>query len=284
MASKEADGSGADDDVIMIKPFVVTGSKVESSGFELDFSSLQNLSWEINITLQIGGANTISDSTLNKSGIDPSGKGDIGTYLVRKDPDTGEWKIVGKSNGVTTQHAFVNGIQGTLGRHAELGGLHMPRDVTEFTLFNNPSNGFFADVWEAGTDKLGITSDPARALAGILQGVQESGQTVSWIAHSQGGAIFAEAMNFAGGNLSNNSVTFHAGANNHWATSGIAAGVGVQVNGYYFSPWDLVPNVVGLNGNPLSMVGALFATPLLFTNNYSPHTAPNSTWRPWDWD
>jgi len=230
----------------------------------------------------IGGIGSVLKGALNlvapnSGGIDPSGKGDIGTYLVRQNA-AGDWVIVGKTNGVTTAHAYVNGILGTLGRHAELGGKHMPKGVTEFTLFNNPSKGFFRDIWETTMDKLGFTSAPAMALAGVLQGVQASGQSVEWVAHSQGGAIFSEAMRYAGGDLSANSVTFNAGANNHWVTNGIAADVGVQVRGYYYSSWDAVPNVIGMNGNPFSMLGSVLASPLLFTDNHSPHTAPTPGW------
>ncbi len=218
----------------------------------------------------------------NNAGIDPNCAGEIGTYLVRQNA-AGEWIIVGKTNGVTTANAYVNGILEDLGRHAQLGGIHIQArfgaGVKEFTLFNNPSKGFFRDIWETTLDKLGFTSAPAMELAGVLQGVQASGQSVEWIAHSQGGAIFSEAMRFAGGSLSANSVTFNAGANNHWVTNSIAADVGVQVRGYYYSSWDAVPNVIGMNGNPFSMVGSVLAAPLLFTDEHSPHTAPTSGWR-----
>jgi hypothetical protein len=208
--------------------------------------------------------------------VDPSGKGDIGTYLVRQNA-AGEWVIAGKTNGVTTKYAFVNGITGELGRHAYLGGKHLQtrfgKGVTEFTLFNNPTHGALADIWETTMDKLGFTSAPAKALAGVLQAIQASGQSVEWIAHSQGGAIFSEAMRYAGGDLSANSVTFDAGANNHWVTNSIAADVRVNVHGYYYSSWDAVPNVIGFNGNPVSMVGSTLASPLLWTNeDLSPHT------------
>lgn len=151
--------------------------------------------------------------------------------------------------------------------------------MKEFTLFNNPSKGFLRDGWETMMDKLGFTSAPAGALAGVMQGIQASGNSVQWIAHSQGGAIFAEAMSYAGGSLGANSVTFNAGANNHWVTNSIASSVGVQVGGYNYSSWDLVPNVIGMNGNPFSMLGSVLAAPLLFTDDHSPHTAPTLGWR-----
>ena len=47
----------------------------------------------------------------------------------------------------------------TLGRHIELGTLHLPNVVTEFTLFDNPSHGFFADIIETAKDKPGFSSE-----------------------------------------------------------------------------------------------------------------------------
>jgi hypothetical protein len=89
-------------------------------------------------------------------------------------------------------------------------------------------------------------------------------------------------MRYAGGNLSANSVTFNAGANNHWVTNDIAADAGVAVRGYHYSSWDVVPNLIGTNGNPVSMLGSMLAAPLLFTP-YSTHTAPPSGGWPRRW-
>jgi hypothetical protein len=43
---------------------------------------------------------------------------------------------------VKTEYTFDNEIMGTLGRHIELGTLHLPKGVTQFSLFNNPSHWF----------------------------------------------------------------------------------------------------------------------------------------------
>lgn len=211
-------------------------------------------------------------------------KGDIGTYLVRKDPQSGKWKVVDKTTGVDTDYGYVNGILGSLNDHAELGGRHMEmlpggERITEYTLFNNPSRGFFADAWETLRDKLGFTTAPARALAGVLQDVQSSGKIVHWVAHSQGGAIFAEGMRRAGGDLSANSVTFNAGANNKTVTDRIAASVGVQVKAYIHSPFDAVPNVIGGNGNIITIPTSLLALPTLFIPGMSSHTVPTPSYR-----
>jgi hypothetical protein len=70
---------------------------------------------------------------------------------------------------------------------------------------------------------------------------------------------------------------FQCRCNNSWVTNEIAASVGVRVNGYNASPWDAVPNVIGLNGNPFALIGSIVAAPLLWTGS-SPHTAPRSDW------
>lgn len=111
--------------------------------------------------------------------------------------------------------------------------------------------------------------------------MQLRGENVNWVAHSQGGVIFAEAVRFNGGNLSMNSVAFHSGANNERVTNYILdkANINKQYRGqttqYNNSPFDFVPNVIGLNGNLLEMLGSTVAIPLLFMGPaVSPHTLP----------
>jgi RHS repeat-associated protein len=219
----------------------------------------------------------------NFSLFDAYGKGDMATYNVVHDPKTRVNVITGRSNGITTDTAFGNGILGTLQRHADLGKKHIDyarrSSVSEFTLVNNPSQGFLRDGLETFSDKLGTSSEQARFTAGLMRQVSDSGKNVTWVVHSQGGAVFSEAMRIAGGGLSGNSVHFHAGANNRWVTNNIAGQVGVRVNGYSYSAWDAVPNLIGLNGSPISIAGSILASPLLFSGR-SPHSAPTSGWKP----
>jgi hypothetical protein len=116
-----------------------------------------------------------------------------------------------------------------------------------------------------------------------LGDVQKGDHTVSWVAHSQGGVIFSEAVRFNGGNLSKNSVVFHAGANNQLMTNFILdkANINEQYPGqtttYLNSPWDLVPNIVGLNTlNPIKITGSLLVVPSVIFGDplSSPHTLP----------
>jgi hypothetical protein len=47
---------------------------------------------------------------------------------------------------------------------------------------------------------------------------------------------------------------------------------------YLNSPWDLVPNIIGLNTlNPIKIIGSIIAAPTLFMGPaVSPHTLPYS--------
>ena len=92
---------------------------------------------------------------------------------------------------------------------------------------------------------------------------------------------FSEAVRFNGSDLSQNSVVFHAGANNRMVTNSILDEANInkqqpkQITIYQDSPWDFVPNVIGLNGNPFEMLGSTLAIPLLFMGpTVSPHTLP----------
>jgi hypothetical protein len=186
----------------------------------------------------------------------------------------------------------VNGITGNLESHADLGVKHLQdlfgEGVTSFTLFNIPTTGFWGDVATAGLEKLGFNTDAVRSLAGVLGNVQDyngaTGQpSVQWVAHSGGGAAFAQALNFLSGSygdLSMNTVTFDAGANNALVTNAIARNVNVTVNGYNYSPLDAVPNIVGFNGNPISIAISIIAAPTLFIGPpLSDHTRHTGRWQ-----
>jgi hypothetical protein len=102
---------------------------------------------------------------------------------------------------------------------------------------------------------------------------------------SGGGAAFAQAMAYALANgssgLGGNSVRFDGGANNAIMTDRIARTAGVST-GYYYSHADFVPNVIGTNGNLVSMAVSIVILPTLFVGPpLSPHTkpTPNYTYR-----
>jgi hypothetical protein len=84
-------------------------------------------------------------------------------------------------------------------------------------------------------------------------------------------------------NLSNNSVVFHAGANNALVTNQHLSNAGINQGRdttYTNSPFDFVPNVIGMNGNPLEMLGSTISIHRLFADPLtSPHTLPYG-WKP----
>jgi hypothetical protein len=168
-------------------------------------------------------------------------------------------------------------------------GVHVnyeTQDTSLYTLYYNPtSNNILVDGWETFRDKLGFTTPVAQHLSQVLKGVQQSRKSVNWVAHSQGGGIYSEAVRKSGQDLSKNSVVFHSGANNQIVTNqhlkNSSINIGVKTR-YVNSPVDLVPNIIGLNTiNPIKIVGSIVSTPSLFSNDprKSPHTLPNG-WKP----
>lgn len=153
-------------------------------------------------------------------------------------------------------------------------------------LLYNPTGGFLADGLETFRGKLSFAFGPseiAKKLSGVLGAIQQDGKSVNWVAHSQGGAIFASAVDYYGGTLSNNSVAFHAGANNQLVTDSILKNAGMNFDdkgkyqgNYWNSPNDAVPNIIGLNTiNPITWVRSILFIPTLFMGpESSPHTLP----------
>jgi hypothetical protein len=145
-------------------------------------------------------------------------------------------------------------------------------------LAHNPTEGFWRDIFETAQDKLGFTTTISQHFGEVLAGVDHP---MSWVAHSQGGEIFAEgaryALNHGAGSLSNNTVAFDSGANNAWATNRILARGGIQLyrKGYFDAKNDAVPQVFGLRGfgHPINMFRSIIDFPKLFGPD-SPHTHP----------
>jgi len=101
---------------------------------------------------------------------------------------------------------------------------------------------------------------------------------------SRGAVIFTQAVNITPGDLSNNTILFHAGANNESVTQGILHNAGIKYGigtpdnpqpPYKNSDADIVPNIVGFNGNPIQMIRSILAIPDLSSGPLvSPHTLP----------
>ena len=145
-------------------------------------------------------------------------------------------------------------------------------------LAHNPTEGFIRDLIESSMDKAGLTTGISRHFGEVLAGAD---QPMSWLAHSQGGVIFAEgarhALNNGAGSLSNHSVAFDSGANNRWVTNRILTRGGIQLHrkGYYDAGNDAVPQFIGLRGltSPMNLLRSLRDFPKLFGPD-SPHTPP----------
>ncbi len=143
-----------------------------------------------------------------------------------------------------------------------------------FTLLHNPSKGFFLDMLESFAGKVLGPSGEATQLAQWLKnapGLKEI------IAHSQGGIITTNALGLLareGISLSGVQVTFVGAAVHQGAALGAVKAVNASFGGFYVNPTDAVPNLAGLNGNPINMIRSLLSIGKLTGSGFaSPHSA-----------
>jgi hypothetical protein len=211
-------------------------------------------------------------------------------YVVVKVGD--QWGVIGNSGDqVYTEKAGVNGMQNSPSYAPSLMGIHVEDAyavTSAYTLSYVPNNSFATDLLLSWGDKMSLggltSSSEANFLSGVLQNVQDNGKPVDWVAHSRGGAIFTQAVNITPGDLSANTILFHAGANNELVTKGILDkaginyGIGTSDNRqppYKNSDADLVPNIVGFNGSPIQIIKSIIGIPDLSKGPLvSPHTLP----------
>lgn len=206
-------------------------------------------------------------------------------YLVKRGPD-GDWtesKVSAMT--VSTPFAAVNGQSNVLERAKELMAAHISKafdsKLSEYTLFHNPSDGGMWDTYESSKDKRGFTTGVSKQFSRVLANVQSGDTPVKWIAHSQGGVIFAEAVRYhlaqGGGPLSNNAVMFHAGANHKQKTERYLGIAQVPILGYNDHPFDFVPQIIGGHADSVSdVVGSVLHSGWVFAGSpeRSPHTLP----------
>lgn len=192
-------------------------------------------------------------------------------YTVKKDGPG--WKLAGKTENITTAYAAVNGQSNNLAKATWLMGLHLQKEfgkktIKEYTLFHNPSIGSVGDSWESLRDKLGFTTPVSKQFSAVLQRAQTSGTPVKWVAHSQGGIIFAEGVRFylngnsstalLGGfngrlknkekiSLNKHSVAFHGNANNNYRSQYLLERAGIEVLAVRSNENDFVYNILGAN-------------------------------------
>lgn len=227
-----------------------------------------------------------------------------GLYKIRKTAE-GNWIKDNKVSDISTSYAAVNGMLNNLNKATWLMGAHLDfefgkNEMKEYTLFHNPSESGGSDFWESVQDKLGFTTDVTRQFSKVLQDSQKKGKEIKWVAHSQGGAIFAEGVRyFLNGNsswavtggfngifkdkekidLSNHKVAFHGNANNNLRSSFLFERAGIEVISIRANDYDLVPNIAGLNTlNPKKFIGsAIYWNHVFFGSvQQSPHTLSQS--------
>ncbi len=234
----------------------------------------------------------------------------VGIYKVKKTA-TGVWRSDGVVNTVSTKFAAVNGQSNNLAKATWLMGAHLDFEfgkntVNEYTLFHNPSVGGPGDTWESVRDKIGVTTEVTKKFSQLLQSTQKAGNETKWIAHSQGGLIFSEAVRYhlngnsswaiAGGfngifrkdkgeSLNLHSVAFHGNANNNFRSKALFKRAGVEVLATRANDYDMVNTIVGLNTvNPWRMLGSVVYANHVFSGSLqqSPHTLMHKDFHTWD--
>ncbi len=197
---------------------------------------------------------------------------------------------------VATRHAAVNGMQNDLSKAAWLMGTHV--DVAyaadspqEYTLFHNPSDGFYEDVYECAWDKraanplarFGRSSYSANVnhLAAALQEAQQRGHKTQWVAHSQGAIVFARAVDLHrhlhGGSLNMHSVSLHGTGCKVAPARQSCDRAGIKVLAARNNPFDGVPGALGGNSlGPSGLYRAIKFSKLIAGDDplASPHTLP----------
>ncbi|MFL0810996.1 MAG: hypothetical protein K6L76_11325 [Agarilytica sp.] len=225
-------------------------------------------------------------------------------YKVKKNA-SGNWEVGQKVEDVTTAHAAVNGQSNNLAKATWLMGSHLEyeygKQLTEYTLFHNPSVGGLGDTWESVQDKMGFTTDVTKKFASLLEKTQNRDTDTSWVVHSQGGLIFSEGVRYLlnghsswalnklrlnGINspqkdklLDKQKVAFHGNANNNFRSKSLFERAGIDVVAIRAHDYDFVTNMVGLNTvNPRKLLGSAVYANHVFGGSIaqSPHTTIQS--------
>lgn len=232
-------------------------------------------------------------------------------YKIRKN-GSGVWEIAKKLEApkVETKYAAVNGQSNNLSKATWLMGKHLEvaygNNVTEYTLFHNPSVGGIGDTWESIQDKFGFTTDVTRQFSNVLSSAQQNSGDTYWLAHSQGAVIFAEGVRYVlngnsswalnklslngiraknkGSELDKQKVTFHGNANNNLRSSRLFDRAGIEVVGIRAHDYDFVANIIGANTlSPRKLLGSVVYSNHVFNGSVaqSPHTT-SQTHESWD--
>jgi hypothetical protein len=227
-----------------------------------------------------------------------------GLYSVKKN-SKGIWSVEGKTSEVRTAHAAVNGMLNNLTKATWLMGSHIEyaygKNISRYTLFHNPTGGPGTDLWECVRDKMGFSTAVTKQFSQVLTQTQSAGNKTKWVAHSQGGLIFTEAVRYAlngnsstalnqlklngvrhadkGSVLDNHKVTFHGNANNIWRSKRLMERAGIDILAVHIHDYDFVGNFLGANTSSLrKIVGSTLYLPHVIDGSIaqSPHTTMQS--------
>ncbi len=187
---------------------------------------------------------------------------------------------------------FTNGMRNGFEKAVRNATLHIHQAglLRESYILNfNPTQGIFADLLEASQDIIGAHtgwthSGLAKNLAGVLDQASRNGVSgIQLVGHSQGGAITASALRYAGkaglnlSSLSGGGVALHGAPVNAWMARNRLGGETVTriISRHQFG--DAVHVLGGLNiTSPLEVPIALLRVPALFSADASlnPHSMP----------
>lgn len=273
-----------------------------------DTRSIKNKFYRVDYRVFSGQVLIFNIQPIPKIQRDRDAQEQIALYRVKKNSD-GIWRVGNPVKSTSGTYAAVNGQSNNLVKATWLMGNHLEvaygKAVKEYTLLHNPSNGGPSDTWESMRDKLGFTTEVSKRLAQTLSHSQTSEHEVSWVAHSQGGIIFAEAVRYLlnggssnafsglklnglrhpekGALLDKHSVTLHGSGNNSWRSQRLFDRAGIKVVAIRAHDYDMVHQIAGMNTlNPRKLLGSAIYSNHVFSGSVpqSPHTTLQSreTW------
>ena len=201
-------------------------------------------------------------------------------------------ELMGVDDITSSDVIFTNGIRNGFEKAVRNATVHIHQAglLSESYILNfNPTQGIFADLLEASQDIIGAHtgwthSGLAKNLAGVLDQASRNGVGgIQLVGHSQGGAITASALRYAGktglnlSSLSGGGVALHGAPVNAWMARNRLGGETVTriISRHQFG--DAVHVLGGLNmTSPLEVPIALLRVPALFSADTSlnPHSMP----------
>jgi len=264
--------------------------------------------YQISYRIISGEVTIYSIDTVKSAFLERAKQEKPGLYHVKLDPKRG-WSKEGSClvNKITTKYAAVNGMLNDHEKAVWLMAKHIEyqygEGINEFTLYHNPSVGALGDLWECTKDKVGQSTGLAVQLSEHLRQSQSDDKDVHWVAHSQGGIIFSEAVRYhlngnsrwaiTGGfngvfskgrrnSLDKHVIAFHGSGANHLRSSTLCKRAGMTVLPPQSNRFDGVNKIAGFNAFTEPSLVNLLGSAIFFgrvaggSANTSPHTTPEA--------